>query len=131
MNGLVDSRARSILANMVDEQDRRPAWRRHPVVTGTVALVMFWWLANGWYETVVLTAIVGLLLFVSGRRKALAIRDAGLRARADYEYRLSLRGDQRGVFGRYPPVQAGWFPDPQTRCRMRYFDGVVWTEHTV
>ena len=106
-------------------------WRRHPVVTGTAALVAFWWLANGWYEAVAVTAIVALLLFVSRRRKALAIRDAGLRARADYEYRLSLRGDQRGVFGRYPPVQAGWFPDPQNRCQIRYFDGAMWTPHAV
>jgi hypothetical protein len=113
------------------QQDRRPFWRRHPVVTGAAALVTFWWLANGWYEALAVTAIIGLLLFVSRRRKALAIRDAGLRARADYEYRMSLQGDQRGVFGRYPPIQAGWFPDPQNRCHMRYFDGVMWTPHAV
>jgi hypothetical protein len=113
-------------------QQARPAfWRRHPVVTGAAALMTFWWLANGWYEAVAVTAIVGLLLIVNRRRKALAIRDAGLRARADYEYRLSLRGDLRGTFGRYPPVQAGWFPDPQNHCRIRYFDGVAWTGHTV
>jgi len=57
--------------------------------------------------------------------------DAGLRARAEYEYRLSLAGDQRGLFGRYPPVQAGWFPDPQNRCQMRYFDGAMWTGHAI
>jgi hypothetical protein len=33
--------------------------------------------------------------------------DAGLRVRADFEHRLSLTGDPRGVFGRYPPVQPG------------------------
>jgi hypothetical protein len=115
---------------MLYEQVRRPFWRRHPIFTGVAAAMTFWWLANGWYEAVAVTVIVGLLLFVSRRRKALAIRDAGLRARADYEYRLSLAGDQRGVFGRYPPIQAGWFPDPQNRWRIRYFDGVSWTEHT-
>lgn len=114
---------------MLYEQARRPFLRRHPVVAGIMVFVVCWWLANGWYEAVAVTAIVALLLFVSRRRKALAIRDAGLSARADYEHRLSLRGDQRGVFGRYPPVQAGWFPDPQNRCRIRYFDGVAWTEH--
>ncbi|HET6731270.1 DUF2510 domain-containing protein, partial [Mycobacterium sp.] len=36
-----------------------------------------------------------------------------------------------GVFGRYPPVQAGWFPDPQNRSRMRYFDGALWTGQTL
>jgi hypothetical protein len=46
------------------------------------------------------------------RRKAHAIRDAGL-------------------FGRYPPVQPGWFPDPQNRCQIRYFDGAMWTGHAV
>ncbi len=91
----------------------------------------FWWLANGWYEAVAVTAIVGLLLVVNGRRKAHAVRVAGLRARADYEFRLSLAGDQRGAFGRYPPMQAGWFRDPQNVCRMGYFDGALWTHHTV
>jgi hypothetical protein len=112
-------------------QARRPFWRRHPVATGVAALVTFWWLANGWYEALAVTAILALFLFIHHRRRTLAVRDAGLRARADYEHRLSLRGDQRGVFGRYPPVQAGWFPDPQNRCKIRYFDGVAWTDHTV
>jgi hypothetical protein len=113
------------------QQVRPPFWRRHPVVTGTAALVTFWWLANGWYEAVAVTLIVALLLTFFRRRKARAIRDAGLRARADYEYRLSLAGDQRGIFGRYPPIQAGWFPDPQIRWQIRYFDGVMWTHHAV
>ena len=116
---------------MLYQQVRTPFWRRHRFVAGGAALMAFWWLANGWYEAVAVTAIAGLLLYVSRRRKALAIRDAGLRARAEYEYLLSLRGDQRGVFGRYPPVQAGWFPDPQNRCQIRYFDGVMWTPHAV
>ena len=54
----------------------------------------------------------------------------GLRARAEYEHRLNLTGDPRGVFGRYPPVQPGWFPDPQNRYQLRYFDGGVWTPYT-
>ncbi|MFI5510146.1 DUF2510 domain-containing protein [Mycobacterium sp. NPDC051804] len=116
---------------MLYEHIPRAFWRRHPVVTGVAVVMTFWWLVNGWYEAIAVTAIVGLLLFVNRRRKALAIRNAGLRARADYEHRLSLRGDQRGVFGRYPPVQAGWFADPQNHCRIRYFDGVAWTAHTV
>ena len=64
------------------------------------------------------------------RRRTNALRDAGLRARAEYEHRLNLSGDPRGVFGRYPPVQPGWFPDPQNRCQLRYFDGGVWTGYT-
>ena len=115
---------------MLYEQVPRAFWRRHPVVIGGAALTAFWWLVNGWYAAVAVTAIVGLFLFIHSHKKALAIRNAGLRARADYEHRLSLRGDQRGVFGRYPPVQAGWFTDPESHCRIRYFDGVAWTAHS-
>ena len=116
---------------MLYQQVPQPFWRRHPVVTGTALLVTSWWIANGWYEALSVTAIVGLLIFFGRRRRAHAIRDAGLRARADYEHRLSAAGDPRGVFGRYPPVQAGWFPDPRNRYQMRYFDGAMWTEHAV
>lgn len=101
------------------------------MVTGTALALVVSLLMAGWYVTVAVAALVGLLIFVGRRRRALAIRDAGLRARADYEYRLSLAGDPRGMFGRYPPVQQGWFPDPQNRCQMRYFDGAMWTRHAV
>lgn len=93
-------------------------------------LVALWWAANGWYAAIVVTALVGLTVFVTRQRRANSIRDAGLRARADYEHRLALAGDQRGVFGRYPPVQAGWFRDPQNHSRLRYFDGIAWTAYT-
>jgi hypothetical protein len=56
--------------------------------------------------------------------------DAGLRARADYEHRLNVSGDLRGFYGRYPPVQPGWFPDPQNRSQLRYFDGALWTGYS-
>ena len=114
---------------MLYQQVRRPFWRRHPVVTGAGLVLTLWWFFNGWYEALAVTAIVGCTDFRARRRRALARRDAGLRARADYEYRLSLAGDPRGLFGRYPPVQAGWFPDPQNRYQMRYFDGALWTGH--
>ena len=116
---------------MLYQQVHRSFPRRHPVFTGGVLLVAVWWLSNGWYDAVAIAAIAGLLVVVNRRRRAMTLRDAGLRARADYEHRLSLAGDSRGLFGRYPPVQAGWFPDPQNRCRIRYFDGAVWTQHTV
>jgi hypothetical protein len=104
--------------------------RRHPLATAAALVVAAWWLWNGWYEAVAATAIVGLLIVASRRRHHRALGDAGLRARADYEHRLSLAGDPRGMFGRYPPVQPGWFIDPQNRCQMRYFDGALWTGYT-
>jgi uncharacterized protein DUF2510 len=116
---------------MLYQHVRRPFWRRHPVATGAASVLVAWLLIAGWFVPLTMTAIVGLLIFVDRRRRALAIRDSGLRARAEYEHRLSLAGDARGIFGRYPPVQAGWFPDPRNRCQMRYFDGAMWTPHAM
>jgi Protein of unknown function (DUF2510) len=116
---------------MLYQHVRRPFWRRHPVVTGASLLLASWWLSNGWHEALAVTAIVVLFLFVRHRRRDLARRDAGLRARAEYEHRLNLAGDPRGVFGRYPPVQPGWFPDPQNPYQIRYFDGALWTRNAI
>lgn len=114
-------------------QHVRPFWRRHPAVSVIVLAMTSWWLWHGWYQALALTAVVGLLVGFSRHRRAAAVRDAGLAARAEYEHRLSLAGDPRGTFGRYPPVQPGWYPDPQHqaryRCRLRYFDGAVWTPY--
>jgi len=101
------------------------------VVTVAGLGLTFWLLVNGAYEAIAITAIVGILLFVAHRRKVVARRDAGLRARAEFEHRLTLSGDPRGTFGRYPPVQPGWFPDPRNRYEMRYFDGAMWTHCAV
>ena len=114
---------------MLDQPVHRSFGRRHPVVSGAGLVLILWWLHNGWYEAVAATAIIALLVFVARRRRALARRDAGLRARADFEHRLSLAGDPRGTFGRFPPLQPGWFPDPQNGSQMRYFDGALWTPY--
>ena len=86
-----------------------------------------------WSGAQLLVAVVGLVwlgVAVRRRMRANARRDAGLRARADYEHRLNLTGDPRGIYGRYPPVLPGWFPDPQNRSQLRYFDGALWTGYT-
>jgi len=113
------------------EHVRPPFWRRHPALTCTVALMTGWWIANGWYEALAVTGAAAVLMFVGRRRRAHAVRDAGLRARADYEHRLNVAGAPRGMYGRYPPIQPGWFPDPANRCQMRYFDGAAWTRHAI
>lgn len=117
---------------------RPPFWRRHTVMTALAPAMASWWLWHGWYEALAVAAVVGLLIAAHRHRRTVAVRDAGLRARAEYEHRLSLAGDPRGVFGRYPPVQPGWYPDPcpaigarQNRYQLRYFDGAVWTPHAV
>ncbi|WP_319455129.1 MULTISPECIES: DUF2510 domain-containing protein [unclassified Mycobacterium] len=106
-----------------------PFWRRHPVVTSVAVFLAGWLLVDGWYLTVALAAGAVLLLAIRRTRRARRFRHAGLRARAEFEHRLAQWGDQRGVFGRYPPVQAGWFPDPANRWQWRYFDGSMWTNH--
>jgi hypothetical protein len=108
----------------------QPYWRRHPFVTGTAVLLACWILAEGWNLTVAVAAAAMLALSLRRTRRARRIRYEGLRARAEFENRLAQWGDQRGVFGRYPPVQAGWFPDPVDRRQWRYFDGSMWTDRS-
>ncbi len=114
---------------MLYQPVHRSFWRRHPIVTGTGLIFTFWWLHNGAYEALAVTAVIGSLIFVARRKRALAVRDAGLRARAEFEHRLSMAGDPRGIYGRFPPVQPGWFPDPQNGYQLRYFDGALWTPY--
>jgi uncharacterized protein DUF2510 len=115
---------------MLYKRVRRPLWQRHPVLTAAGVVLVIWLLWSGAHVAVAVVGLVWLGLAVRRRRRARALRDAGLRARAEYEHRLSLCGDPRGIYGRYPPVQSGWFPDPQNRSRLRYFDGAVWTGYT-
>jgi hypothetical protein len=112
------------------QQVRRPFWHRHPLVAAAVALLAVWLLWTGSYAFVAVVVLVWLAVVVRRRARAIARRDAGLRARAEYEHRLNLTGDPRGIYGRYPPVQPGWFPDPRNRCQLRYFDGGLWTGYT-
>ena len=102
-------------------------WRRHPLVTAALALSAYWLVQDGWYTTVAVLAGLTALVALRRYRRARKIRHAGLRARADLEHRMALAGDPRGTHGRYPPQQAGWFPDPARTAAIRYFDGVTWT----
>ena len=105
---------------MLYQQVHRSFWRRHPVVTGAGLLLTLWWLHNGWYDAVAVTAIIGLLIFVARRRRALAVRDAGLRARADFEHRLSLAGDPARRLRPVPARAAGLVP----RSAKRFADAL-------
>lgn len=109
----------------------RPFARRHPVLTVTAAATMTCWLLLGWYEALAIVARISVLVVARRRRRAAAIRDAGLRARADYENRLTAFGDPRGVYGRYSPYRPNWYPDPENPCLLRYFDGAAWTPHVL
>lgn len=115
---------------MLYQQVRRPYWQRHPVVAVSAAALAVWLWFNGAHVLVAVVGLAWLGLAIRRRNRANALRDAGLRARAEYEHRLNLSGDPRGIYGRYPPVQPGWFPDPQNRCQLRYFDGGLWTGYT-
>ena len=115
---------------MLYQQLHRPFWLRHPLLTSAAAVLTVWLLWSGAQLLVAVVGLVWLGVAVRRRMRANARRDAGLRARADYEHRLNLNGDPRGIYGRYPPVLPGWFPDPQNRSQLRYFDGALWTGYT-
>jgi hypothetical protein len=100
------------------------------LITGAAAMIVGWQMLAGSYLLVTVEAIVVAAIVVNRRMRALEKRNAGLRARADFEHRLSLAGDPRGLYGRYPPVQPGWFADPRHPWLLRYFDGAAWTGHT-
>ena len=110
---------------------RPPFRRRHPWITGAAAVFVCWLLIHGAYVFVAAIALGATLSAIARRRRDVQRRNAELRARAEYEHRLSLAGDPRGIYGRYPPVQAGWFPDPVYPRLLRYFDGASWTFFTV
>ena len=115
---------------MLYQRVHQPFWRRHPLASCAAAVAAIWLWGSGAHLLVAVTGCVWLAILIRRRARANAVRDAGLRARAEYEHRLNLSGDPRGIYGRYPPVQPGWFPDPQNRCQLRYFDGGVWTGYT-
>lgn len=117
--------------SMLYQQVRPPFWQRHPLVAGAAAVVAAWLVWTGSYVLVAVIGIAWLAVAVRRRTRANSRRDAGLRARAEYEHRLNLTGDPRGIYGRYPPVQPGWFRDPQNRYQLRYFDGGLWTGYTL
>ncbi len=116
---------------MLYQDLRPPFWRRHPWFTGAAALIVCWQLAHGSYAVVGAAALLAGIVYLRRLHRAKVRRNAGLRARAEYEHRLRLAGDPRGLYGRYPPVAPGWFPDPQSRYQLRYFDGGVWTPYAV
>lgn len=92
---------------MLSSRSQRRHWcRRHPVLTATAAAVALWWLWLGWYPAVIIVTAAAVALTIRRRRRAAVIRDAGLRARADYEHQLTLAGDPHGIYGRFPP--AAW-----------------------
>lgn len=115
---------------MLYQRVRQPIWQRHPLLAAAGIVVTVWLIWAGAHLLVAVVGVAWLGLALRRRGRANARRDAGLRARAEYEHRLNLHGDPRGVYGRYPPVQPGWFPDPQDRSQLRYFDGGLWTGYT-
>lgn len=115
---------------MLYQPARQPFLRRHPVVVGSAVAAALWWLWLGWYWPLAVIVGSAMIVAIRRRRRAGAVRDAGLRARADFEHRLCLVGDPRGTFGRFPTAQPGWYISPEDRRLMRYFDGAAWTGHT-
>jgi len=115
---------------MVGPVNRHYFWQRHPWMTLGIVVVYAAVMTNGWYLVGASLTVAIVCCVAHSHRRRRAIERAGLRARADLEHRLVLSGDPRGTYGRFPPVQPGWFPDPGHIRRIRYFDGAGWTRHT-
>lgn len=100
--------------------DRRPWWRRHPILT---TLGTLWLIGTVADEPGALLGflLIGLVVFgvVRYRRHAdaRACRNAELAARADAQHRAVLNGDPSGVYG-FPSAEAprpgGGVVPPQT-----------------
>jgi hypothetical protein len=77
------------------------------ICTLIVVAVLFhfiWWIV----AAAGLFALAGVMLaagfYMADRVDAKAARLAALRARADQQHRWALAGDDRGVYGAYPPA---------------------------
>ncbi len=93
---------------------------------------MSWWLWHGAYEPSSVAAVATLLLWVAAvadapSRFAMQVCAPARTTSTDSAFPVTRAASSAG----YPPVQAGWFPDPQNRCQIRYFDGALWTQHVV
>jgi Flp pilus assembly protein TadB len=86
-------------------QARQPFWHRHPFVTAGALLAALWLVQHGWYVTVAIPVAVVLLVSLRRRRRRAQRQRAAVAARADFEHRLLMAGDPRGVHGRYPPAR--------------------------
>lgn len=76
------------------------------LVLAALVVHFFWWLV-AIVVTVVAARLVGRWLAASEDREvARWRRDEEIAARADREHQLVMAGDERGVYGQYPPVRA-------------------------
>jgi threonine/homoserine/homoserine lactone efflux protein len=80
---------------------------------GTLLLIVVGFIAKFWWLILLVLAAIGagLLLWLGHQRKLDASdrrrrEQASLAARADRQHALILAGDDRGVYGDYPPAVA-------------------------
>ena len=112
---------------MLYQPVHRPSRQR--LMTAAGLLVAVWLLWNGAY---VFVAVVGLSWLGITAQTQKGQRATRRRTARTCRIRTPAepRGRSEGIYGRYPPVQPGWFPDPQNRSQLRYFDGGSWTGYT-
>ena len=115
---------------MLYQQVRRPFWLRHPLVTGAAAVLAVWLVWSGAHVLVAAAGIAWLAVVVRRRRRANALRDAGLRARAEYRapvesHRRSARGLRPLSAGAAGMVPGSAKPLPVALFRRRSVDALV------
>ncbi len=67
------------------------------------------------------------LFFVAPVRLAIWLRQRGTANREETEADADRRADEEVDRVNAPP---GWYADPRSEARMRWWDGIEWTDHT-
>lgn len=86
-------------------------WAKHPVLLGVCILFGVGMFGAYWQAVLFILAVLAVafgvcrwMVWLDRRSHQQITRRRGLVHRADYEHWLWMQGDQRGVFGQYPPA---------------------------
>lgn len=86
-------------------------WAQHPVLLGVCILLAIGLVGAYWQAALVILVFVAFcyagvwwMVWLDKRSRELITRRWGLQRRADFEHWLVMNGDDRGVWGQYPPA---------------------------
>ncbi|WP_324666440.1 Hypothetical protein MUW33_2782 [Mycobacterium canetti] len=87
----------------VNDRPEQPLWARvvaTAIVVGFVLWVLglFWWVAGG-------VAVYAAVWWLWWEHQAATAERAAMAARADQQHAQIMAGDERGVYGDYPPAR--------------------------
>jgi hypothetical protein len=84
---------------------KRLAWQFFAtLIIVAVVLHFIWWIVAAVGLIALTVALLAVAFHLAGRVDARAARRAALAARADQQHRWVMAGDDRGMYGQYPPA---------------------------